>query len=79
MVWTRTGWTSFNDSVTEGLLARLRLPRQLAGFAPPCAARLSAQAIGLTDAEGRSCIYVPISQDGRVVDSEGYTFSPEDD
>ncbi len=37
------------------------------------------QAIKLIDAEGRSCIYVPISQDGRVVDSEGYTLSPEDD
>ena len=37
------------------------------------------QAIELTDAEGRSCIYVPISQDGRVVDSQGYTLSPEDD
>ena len=27
-------------------------------------------AIKRTDAEGRSCIYVPISQDGRVVDSQ---------
>jgi hypothetical protein len=27
------------------------------------------QAIEVTDAEGRSCIYVPITQDGRVVDS----------
>jgi hypothetical protein len=30
------------------------------------------QAIKLIDAEGRSCIYVPITQDGRVVDSEGH-------
>jgi hypothetical protein len=30
------------------------------------------QAIKLVDVEGRSCIYVPISQDGRVVDSQGY-------
>jgi hypothetical protein len=37
------------------------------------------QAIKLTDAEGRSCIYVPITQNGRVVDSEGYTLDPEDD
>ena len=36
------------------------------------------QAIKLIDAEGRSCIYVPISQDGRVVDSLGYAFDPED-
>jgi len=27
------------------------------------------QAIKLVDAEGRSCIYVPITQDGKVVDS----------
>jgi hypothetical protein len=30
------------------------------------------QAIKLTDAEGRSAIYVPITQDGKVVDSQGY-------
>jgi hypothetical protein len=36
------------------------------------------QAIKLTDAEGRSCIYVPITQDGKVVDSYGYSFDPED-
>jgi hypothetical protein len=30
------------------------------------------QAIKLVDAERRSCIYVPISQDGNVVDSQGY-------
>jgi hypothetical protein len=29
------------------------------------------QAIKLIDAEGRSCIYVPIMQDGKVVDSQG--------
>jgi hypothetical protein len=28
------------------------------------------QAIKLIDAEGRSCIYVPITQNGRVVDSQ---------
>jgi hypothetical protein len=28
------------------------------------------QAIKLSDAEGRSCIYVPITQDGKVVDSD---------
>jgi hypothetical protein len=37
------------------------------------------QAIELTDAEGRSCIYVPITQNGEVVDSKGYVFDPEDD
>jgi hypothetical protein len=36
------------------------------------------QAIKLIDAEGRSCIYVPISQDGRVVDSLGCAFDPDD-
>lgn len=30
------------------------------------------QAIKLTDAEGRSCIYLPVSEDGRVVDSRGF-------
>jgi hypothetical protein len=37
------------------------------------------QAIELTDAEGRSCIYVPITQNGKVVDSKGYAFDPEDE
>jgi hypothetical protein len=37
------------------------------------------QAIKLTDALGRSCIYVPITPDGKVVDSQGYTFDPEDE
>jgi hypothetical protein len=37
------------------------------------------QAIKLIDAEGRSCIYVPITQNGKVVDSQGYTLDPEDD
>jgi hypothetical protein len=37
------------------------------------------QAIKLTDAEGRSCIYVPITQGGKVVDSQGYMFDPEDE
>jgi hypothetical protein len=36
------------------------------------------QAIKLVDAEGRSCIYVPISQDGRVVDSQGYALLDDD-
>ena len=34
------------------------------------------QAIKLIDAEGRSCIYLPISQGGRVVDSLGYALIP---
>jgi hypothetical protein len=29
--------------------------------------------IRLTDGEGRSCVYVPITVDGRVVDSKGFT------
>jgi len=37
------------------------------------------QAIKLIDAEGRSCIYVPILQNGKVVDSQGFTLDPEDD
>jgi hypothetical protein len=37
------------------------------------------QAIKLTDAEGRSCIYVPITQDDKVVDSQGYAFDTEDE
>jgi hypothetical protein len=37
------------------------------------------QAIKLIDAEGRSCIYVPITQDGKVVDSQRFAFDFEDD
>ena len=37
------------------------------------------QAVKLIDAEGRSCIYVPISQDGRVVDSQGYALEWDDE
>jgi hypothetical protein len=37
------------------------------------------QAIKLTDAVGRSCIYVPITQDGKVVDSPGYMLDLEDE
>jgi hypothetical protein len=37
------------------------------------------QAIKLTDAEGRSAIYVPITQDGKVADSLGYIVDPEDE
>lgn len=35
------------------------------------------QAIKATDAEGRSCIYVPISVNGRVVDSRGFNRKTE--
>jgi hypothetical protein len=34
------------------------------------------QAIRLTDPQGRSCIYVPIKVNGRVVDSKGFTTLP---
>src|ERR1700694_4896831 len=37
------------------------------------------QAIKLVDAEGRSCIYVPITQDGKVVDSQGFIIDLEDE
>jgi hypothetical protein len=37
------------------------------------------QAIKLTDVEGRSCFYVPITQDGKVVDSQGFSFDSDDD
>lgn len=37
------------------------------------------QAIKLTDAEGRSCVYVPITQNGRVVDSQGHTVDAGDE
>ena len=37
------------------------------------------QSIKLSDAEGRSCIYVPITQDGKVVDSQGFLFDAEDE
>jgi len=37
------------------------------------------QAIKLIDAEGRSCIYVPTTQDGKVVDSYGFMLDPEDE
>jgi hypothetical protein len=35
------------------------------------------QAIKLIDAECRSCVYVPVTQDGRVVDRQGIAFDPE--
>ena len=37
------------------------------------------QAIKLIDAEGRSCIYVPITQNGRVVDSLGHELELQED
>jgi hypothetical protein len=37
------------------------------------------QAIKLTDAAGRSCIYLPVTQNGKVVDSLGYPLDPDDD
>ena len=37
------------------------------------------QAIKLVDAEGRSCIYVPIMQDGRIVDAQGHLIDMDDD
>jgi hypothetical protein len=37
------------------------------------------QAIKLIDAQGWSAIYVPITQDGKVVDSQGYILDPDDE
>jgi hypothetical protein len=37
------------------------------------------QAIKVIDDEGRSCIYVPITQNGKVVDSQGYVLDLEDE
>jgi hypothetical protein len=37
------------------------------------------QAIKLIDAEGRSCIYVPIMQNGKVVDSQRFVLDTEDE
>ena len=37
------------------------------------------QAIKFIDVEGRSCVYVPITQDGKVVDGLGYILDPEDE
>ena len=34
------------------------------------------QAMKLTDAQGRSCIYVPITQNGKVVNSQGFVVRP---
>jgi hypothetical protein len=36
------------------------------------------QAIRLIDAKGRSCVYVPISQDGKVVDCQGHAIDLQD-
>jgi hypothetical protein len=40
---------------------------------------LMPQAIKLIDAEGRSCIYVPTMQDGKVVDCQGHMVDIDDD
>jgi hypothetical protein len=37
------------------------------------------QAIKVTDREGRSCIYVPLTQDGRVVDTRGFACDADDE
>jgi hypothetical protein len=37
------------------------------------------KAIRVIDAEGRSCIYVLISQNGKVVDSKGYMLGLDDE
>jgi hypothetical protein len=37
------------------------------------------QAIRLTDALGRSCLFVPVTQNGRVVDSDAYASDFDDE
>ncbi|MET3844054.1 hypothetical protein [Bradyrhizobium sp. OAE829] len=37
------------------------------------------QAIKVTDRQGRSCIYVPLAQDGRVVDTRSPPFDADDE
>lgn len=39
---------------------------------------LMPQAIRATDAEGRSCLYVPVSVGGKVVDSKGFLLAARD-
>jgi hypothetical protein len=34
------------------------------------------QAIRMTDAEGRSCVYVPVTVNGKVVNSKRFTLEP---
>ena len=34
------------------------------------------QAVRITDAERRSCLYVPVTVNGRVVDSKRFTLEP---
>jgi hypothetical protein len=56
---------------------------------PACASKLWSTAaniptprprpIKLVDAQGRSCIFVPITQNGKVVDSQGYILDLEDE
>ena len=37
------------------------------------------QAVRATDAQGRACVYVPIKEDGRVVDSCGFKLVKSED
>lgn len=37
------------------------------------------QVIRATDAEGRSCVYVPVTVHGEVVDSQGFIFDSRPD
>jgi hypothetical protein len=58
------------------LLPQLRICRKLSGKRSSLEhggeyPETMPQAIRLTDAEGRSCIYVPITQDGKMGASEG--------
>jgi hypothetical protein len=45
---------------------------------PVCALKppVPGSPIKLIDAEGRSCIYLPITENGKLVDSKGYTLDP---
>jgi hypothetical protein len=53
--------------------------RSISGTPPSRYPDTMPQAIKLIDAEGRSCIYVPIMQNGKVVDSQGFMLDPDDE
>ena len=36
------------------------------------------QGLKVSDPDGNSCIYVPVKENGRVVDSKGFELIPED-
>jgi hypothetical protein len=67
--------TSSPLNVPRGVIRRWRSDRKVCRHQQPA----PPQAINLIDAEGRSTIYVPITQDGKVVHSQGYVLDLEDE